>query len=72
MEERRRKGAVTVSRAVARMALQWKGRVACQEGQKGTLGLSGVEKHIKGRDLGNEVRLFVLWLDKQKVLKGQV
>lgn len=33
-EERRRYGTVTVSRAVARMALQWKGRVACKEDTK--------------------------------------
>ena len=51
MEDRRRKGAVTVSRAVARMALQWKGRVACQVGQERILGLSGVGTH-QGRDLG--------------------
>ena len=35
-EERRRYGAVTVSRAVARMAPQWKGRAGCEDTKKGT------------------------------------
>lgn len=37
-EERRRYGTVIVSRAVARMALQWKGRVACKEDTKKSTG----------------------------------
>lgn len=66
-----------MSRAVARMALQCKGRVACQVGQEGKehwviwCGKAWGESSQR-RDPGNEVRLFLLRLDTHEALKGQL
>lgn len=43
-----------MSRTVARMALQWKGRVACKWDRRGTMGLLGVEKHVEVEQTSRE------------------
>lgn len=47
------------------------GQTGLSSGTGGDIGSLGCGKHTKGRDLGNEVRLFVLRPDKHE-LRGQV